>query len=61
MQRVHGLFRFAHSSFAEIAIQGRTVYLTLIGRRSRFFAGARYLKRGANEYGHVANEVETEQ
>lgn len=29
---------------------GRTVYITLIGRRSRFFAGARYLKRGANQF-----------
>lgn len=40
---------------------GRVVYVTLIARRSRFFAGARYLKRGANDLGHVANDVETEQ
>lgn len=26
------------------------MYITLIGRRSRFFAGARYLKRGANQW-----------
>ena len=40
---------------------GRVVYITLIARRSRYFAGARYLKRGANDKGHVANDVETEQ
>ena len=40
---------------------GRVVYLTIIARRSRFFAGARYLKRGANDLGYVANDVETEQ
>lgn len=45
----------------EIALFSRTVYLTVIARRSRHYAGARYLTRGANEQGHVANEVETEQ
>ena len=35
--------------------------MTLIARRSRYFAGARYLKRGVNDEGNVANEVETEQ
>ncbi|KAM0255163.1 hypothetical protein ACHAQJ_006006 [Trichoderma viride] len=29
--------------------------------RSRYFAGARFLKRGANDLGYVANDVETEQ
>mmetsp|Transcript_38549 Transcript_38549/g.28414 ORF Transcript_38549/g.28414 Transcript_38549/m.28414 type:complete len:198 (-) Transcript_38549:913-1506(-) len=33
----------------------------LISRRSRHFAGTRYLKRGVNENGKVANFVETEQ
>lgn len=28
---------------------GRRVYITIIARRSRFFAGARFLKRGAND------------
>lgn len=39
------------SSFVEteLDILGRSVYITLIGRRSRLFAGARYLKRGAND------------
>lgn len=40
---------------------GRPIYLTIVARRSRFFAGARYLKRGANDAGYVANDVETEQ
>jgi hypothetical protein len=42
-------------------IFGRRVNITIIARRSRFFAGARYLKRGANDKGYVANDVETEQ
>ncbi|KAF2736109.1 polyphosphoinositide phosphatase-like protein Fig4 [Polyplosphaeria fusca] len=42
-------------------IYGRRVYMTVIARRSRFFAGARFLKRGANDLGYVANDVETEQ
>ncbi|WVQ96137.1 hypothetical protein IAU59_003239 [Kwoniella sp. CBS 9459] len=46
---------------AKINVFTRTVYLTLIARRSRHFAGTRFLTRGANEHGHVANEVETEQ
>ena len=46
---------------AKLSIYGRTVYLTIIARRSRFFAGARFLKRGANDLGYVANDVETEQ
>lgn len=40
---------------------GRSLTITLVGRRSRLFAGARLLKRGLNEAGHVANEVEVEQ
>ncbi|GAB1604859.1 polyphosphoinositide phosphatase-like [Argonauta hians] len=44
-----------------ICIFGKPIYLTLIGRRSNQFAGTRFLKRGANNKGAVANEVETEQ
>ncbi|QSS59941.1 polyphosphoinositide phosphatase Fig4 [Histoplasma capsulatum] len=44
-----------------ICVYGRLVYVTIIARRSRFFAGARFLKRGANDLGYVANDVETEQ
>ncbi|XP_053397706.1 polyphosphoinositide phosphatase-like isoform X2 [Mercenaria mercenaria] len=42
-------------------IYGKSVYVTLIARRSNEFAGTRFLKRGANSQGAVANEVETEQ
>ncbi|OAX85161.1 hypothetical protein ACJ72_00463 [Emergomyces africanus] len=44
-----------------ISVYGRLVYVTIIARRSRYFAGARFLKRGANDLGYVANDVETEQ
>ncbi|CAK7275124.1 phosphatidylinositol-3,5-bisphosphate 5-phosphatase [Sporothrix epigloea] len=46
---------------ASISIYGRTAYVSIIARRSRHFAGARFLKRGANDLGFVANDVETEQ
>jgi hypothetical protein len=61
----------------ELTVLGRVVFVTLIARRSRHYAGARYLTRGVNEevrnqyikssfassiyQGNVANEVETEQ
>lgn len=41
-------FRIADNPIA-LSIYGRTVYITVIARRSRFFAGARFLKRGAND------------
>ncbi|XP_028647144.2 polyphosphoinositide phosphatase [Erpetoichthys calabaricus] len=46
---------------SKLLIYGRPVYVTLIARRSSKFAGTRFLKRGANCKGDVANEVETEQ
>ncbi len=39
---------------------GKTLRLTLIARRSRHWAGTRYLRRGVNDQGFVANEVESE-
>ena len=45
----------------ELTVLGRVVFITLIARRSRHYAGVRYLKRGVNDEGNVANEVETEQ
>jgi hypothetical protein len=33
----------------ELSVLGRVIYVTLIARRSRHYAGARYRKRGANE------------
>ncbi|GER36115.1 phosphoinositide phosphatase family protein [Striga asiatica] len=53
---VYGFFKQAAFS-----ISGRDLRLTLIARRSRHYAGTRYLKRGVNEKGRVANDVETEQ
>ncbi|XP_044463906.1 phosphoinositide phosphatase SAC3-like isoform X2 [Mangifera indica] len=44
-----------------LSVSGRDFKLTLIARRSRHYAGTRYLKRGVNEKGRVANDVETEQ
>lgn len=44
-----------------LTISGREFILTLIARRSRHYAGTRYLRRGVNEKGRVANDVETEQ
>ena len=38
-----------------------SVLLTIIGRTSKNFAGARYLRRGVNDDGNVANYVEVEQ
>uniref|UniRef100_A0A164TL92 SAC domain-containing protein n=1 Tax=Daucus carota subsp. sativus TaxID=79200 RepID=A0A164TL92_DAUCS len=53
---VYGFFKQTTHSFS-----GRDIKLTLIARRSRHYAGTRYLKRGVNEHGRVANDVETEQ
>ncbi|XP_074268269.1 phosphoinositide phosphatase SAC2-like [Silene latifolia] len=52
-----------HGFFKQIKFTncGRTVNVTLIARRSRHYAGTRYLKRGVNEKGRAANDVETEQ
>ncbi|KAG8582449.1 hypothetical protein GDO81_008056 [Engystomops pustulosus] len=46
---------------SKLLIYGRPIYVTLMARRSSKFAGTRFLKRGANCEGDVANEVETEQ
>ena len=46
---------------SNVSIFGQPVYVTLIARRSKNYAGTRFLKRGANNQGDVANEVETEQ
>ncbi|KAI5961339.1 FIG4 [Candida theae] len=46
---------------ANISIYGRKFYITIIARRSHHFAGTRFLKRGIDDKGNVANEIETEQ
>ncbi|KAK1280159.1 Phosphoinositide phosphatase SAC2 [Acorus gramineus] len=53
---VYGFFKQV-----KLSISGKDFKLTLIARRSRHYAGTRYLKRGVNEKGRVANDVETEQ
>ncbi|KAK8960533.1 Phosphoinositide phosphatase SAC1 [Platanthera guangdongensis] len=53
---VHG-----HFKLVILSIFGREFNVALISRRSRHFAGTRYLKRGVNDNGRVANDVETEQ
>ncbi|KAF6139392.1 hypothetical protein GIB67_026234 [Kingdonia uniflora] len=52
-----------HGNFKQVrlSIFGREFSVSLISRRSRHFAGTRYLKRGVNDRGRVANDVETEQ
>lgn len=34
---------------SELTVLGRVIFITLIARRSRHHAGARYLKRGVND------------
>lgn len=53
---IHGFI-----SQSNLSIFGRPIYICLIARRSTKFAGTRFLKRGANDMGDVANEVESEQ
>ncbi|XP_050232118.1 phosphoinositide phosphatase SAC2-like isoform X2 [Mercurialis annua] len=53
---VYGFFKQV-----KLSVSGRDFKLTLIARRSRHYAGTRYLKRGVNKKGRVANDVETEQ
>ncbi|KAM3237863.1 hypothetical protein P3S67_012300 [Capsicum chacoense] len=48
-------------SEARLSIFGKDFSVSLVSRRSRHFAGTRYLKRGVNDHGRVANDVETEQ
>jgi hypothetical protein len=56
------LFRIAHDTAhrpslvvrqfktaAELIVLGRIIFITLIARRSRHYAGVRYLKRGVND------------
>ncbi|KAI0691187.1 polyphosphoinositide phosphatase [Cytidiella melzeri] len=61
--RFHWLIPLVHGHVdqAKLTVLSRIVFVTLIARRSRHHAGARYLKRGVNDEGNVANEVETEQ
>lgn len=50
LEVIHGFI-----SQSNLSIFGRPVYVCLVTRRSTRFAGTRYLKRGANFHGDVAN------
>ncbi|TKR96054.1 hypothetical protein L596_010131 [Steinernema carpocapsae] len=52
---------YGHIGHFYVCLNCAKISLTLIGRRSAEYAGTRFLKRGANYKGDVANEVETEQ
>ena len=57
------LIPLVHGFFAQQLLRHNhlDVLVTLMARRSRHYAGTRYIKRGVNAAGHVANEVESEQ
>nr|XP_043635970.1 phosphatidylinositol-3-phosphatase SAC1 isoform X2 [Erigeron canadensis] len=52
-----------HGNFKQVRLSvfGKDFSIALLSKRSRHFAGTRYLKRGVNDRGRVANDVETEQ
>ncbi|XP_071686079.1 phosphoinositide phosphatase SAC2-like isoform X2 [Rutidosis leptorrhynchoides] len=52
---------YGHFKQVKLLLSEKEFMLTIIARRSRHYAGTRYLKRGVNEDGCVANDVETEQ
>ncbi|VVA91635.1 unnamed protein product [Arabis nemorensis] len=53
---IYGFFQQTKCS-----VSGEEFVFTVIARRSRHYAGTRYLRRGVNDIGRVANDVETEQ
>ena len=54
---------FVYGSFEQqpCLLFGEEIRITVVARRSRHFAGTRYLKRGISDEGKVANDVEVEQ
>lgn len=56
LEVIHGFV-----SQSNVNIFGRPIQVCLVARRSTRFAGTRFLKRGSNFMGDVANEVESEQ
>lgn len=63
MSSFHWVMPIIHGAFIQrkLSDYGRSLNIILLARRSRHFAGTRYLKRGVNEQGKVANDVEHEQ
>ncbi|VEU41306.1 unnamed protein product [Pseudo-nitzschia multistriata] len=59
----HWQMPIIHGAFVQRKLNdyGRSLNVILLARRSRHFAGTRYLKRGVSEQGKVANDVEHEQ
>ncbi|EJK47151.1 hypothetical protein THAOC_34153, partial [Thalassiosira oceanica] len=59
----HWVLPVVHGAFIQRKLHdyGRSLNLVLLARRSRHFAGTRYLKRGVSDRGKVANDVEHEQ
>lgn len=59
----HWVLPVVHGAFIQRKLHdyGRSLNLMLLARRSRHFAGTRYLKRGVSDRGKVANDVEHEQ
>ena len=59
----HWVLPVIHGAFIQRKLHdyGRSLNLMLLARRSRHFAGTRYLKRGVSDRGKVANDVEHEQ
>ena len=54
-------FIYGYFEQVETIIYGLRFLVSVIARRNRFYAGTRYLKRGINNDGQVANDVESEQ
>lgn len=61
--RYNWVMPITHGAFVQRKLNdyGRSLNVVLLARRSRHFAGTRYLKRGVSEQGKVANDVEHEQ
>lgn len=59
----HWVMPIIHGAFVQRKLNdyARSLNVILLARRSRHFAGTRYLKRGVSEQGKVANDVEHEQ
>ena len=51
---------YGYAEFKPMRIGSRDFTLGIVSRRGRFNAGTRFLRRGINEQGNVANFVETE-
>lgn len=53
-------YKSSQSYSLDLEYHQKKLSIILIGRRSRHFAGVRYLRRGIDHEGNVANFVETE-